>query len=58
VKSNQLLNETPPCLLPFPSKFNAQVGCLAYRDRAGAWVDYHTGKPLAGEIHLIEYSED
>ena len=32
--------------------------CLAYRDQTGAWVDYHTGKPLVGEVRLIEYSED
>jgi len=32
--------------------------CLAYRDQTGTWIDYHTGKPLTGEVRPIEYSED
>jgi hypothetical protein len=32
--------------------------CLAYQDQTGAWVDYHTGKTLIGDVRLIEYSGD
>ncbi len=27
--------------------------CLAYRDSAGNWVDFHNGKPLDGKVRIV-----
>ena len=32
--------------------------CLAYRDKKGAWIDYHNGEPLRGAIRVVEYEFD
>ncbi len=29
--------------------------CLAYRDKSGAWVDYHSGELLKGHVQIIQY---
>lgn len=32
--------------------------CLAYRDKSGAWINYHNGEPLKGTVRIIEYNFD
>jgi hypothetical protein len=32
--------------------------CLAYRDKAGNWINYHSGERLHGEVRIIEYKFD
>jgi hypothetical protein len=29
--------------------------CLAYRDKNGTWINYHSGEPIKGTVRLIEY---
>ena len=32
--------------------------CLAYRDRNGVWLNYHSGDPLKGAVKIIDYQFD
>lgn len=32
--------------------------CLAYRDKTGNWINYHSGEPLKGPVRVIEYNFD
>jgi hypothetical protein len=32
--------------------------CLAYRNKSGTWVNYHSGEPLIGTVRIIEYNLD
>ena len=32
--------------------------CLAYRDKHGVWINYHSGEPLKGPVHIVEYNLD
>jgi hypothetical protein len=48
---------------PLPPAVPVQVQgvgfrCLAYRDQNGAWIDYHSGAPLMGEVKVVEYHFD
>jgi hypothetical protein len=48
---------------PLPPAVPVQVQgegfrCLAYRDKTGAWIDYHSGEPLKGPVKVIEYGFD
>jgi len=48
---------------PLPPAVPVQVQCegyrcLAYRDRAGTWVNYHNGEPLKGAVKVVEYEFD
>jgi len=31
--------------------------CLAYRDKDGTWINYHSGEPIQGPVGVIEYKE-
>ena len=48
---------------PLPPAVPVQVQgegfrCLAYRDKNGHWVDFHSGEPLHGEVKVVEYEFD
>jgi len=48
---------------PLPPAVPVQVQgegfrCLAYRDRSGAWINYHNGEHLNGTVKVIEYHFD
>jgi len=31
--------------------------CMAYRDETGAWIDFHTGQPIKGNVHAVTNSD-
>lgn len=44
--------------LPFAVPVQIQCDsfrCLAYRDKEGNWVDFHTGKLIVGTIRVVEH---
>jgi len=32
--------------------------CLAYRDKYGVWINYHSGERLKGSVRIVEYDLD
>lgn len=48
---------------PLPLAVPVQVQCegyrcLAYRDKKGNWLNYHSGEPLKGTVKVVEYEFD
>lgn len=56
-KLGQKAEERPPLAVPVHVQCEG-FRCLAYRDKAGAWVDYHSGELLTGPVRIIEYHPD
>lgn len=32
--------------------------CLAFRDKEGRWCDYHNGKLLTGQVHIVDHAHE
>jgi len=32
--------------------------CLAFRDKEGRWLDYHNGKFLTGDVHIVDHNQE
>jgi hypothetical protein len=47
--------------LPLAVPVHVQCGgfrCLAYRDKRGNWINYHTGECIEGPVRVIVYHLD
>ena len=47
--------------LPLAVPVHVQCGgyrCLAYRDRQGNWINYHTDERIEGPVRIIRYNFD
>ena len=56
VASKPVQKDLPPAV-----PVHVQCGsfrCLAYRDKDGKWVDYHSREPLLGPVKIVEYNLD
>jgi len=62
-----MADDTKPCVqrvekrlppaVPVPVQCEG-FRCLAYRDKSGNWINYHSGEPLKGAVQVIEYNLD
>jgi hypothetical protein len=54
MKQRPKAQKRPPLALPVQVQCDG-FRCLAYRDKDGAWVNYHSGELLKGAVRVIEY---
>jgi hypothetical protein len=31
--------------------------CLAYRDKNGIWINYHSKEPIKGHVQVVDYAD-
>lgn len=46
-----------PLAVPVPVQCEG-FRCLAYRNKEGKWLNYHSGKPLPGNVRVVEYNRE
>jgi hypothetical protein len=57
IKQGQKAEKRPTLAVPVHVQCEG-FRCLAYRDKTGAWVNYHSGELLKGTVRVIQYNAD
>jgi hypothetical protein len=58
--SNELLKDKTPktdSIMPVQVQCEG-YRCMAYRNEIGAWIDFHTGKPIKGKVQEVGHQTD